>query len=290
VIKIHSYCSYKHSPSGFVYGSFLVGEKADNSDYCPSEENNANIVQTAFENGIIRRLCGKIPDSYRYIFLVRKLKYNYGNDHSDIGREVQMNFGFEFDSFDEFLSFVCGFINAEEQDAQTLYHQLADCVIPDESVKTYKYRISKKTLDLWIASIKQPLSNNENEQYKKYKKGIYITASSTSTDYTEEISSLFEFPNTINEQPVELCREKNTANYYYPLKKKSQFSKKWTQVRIKPIIVVALILIGLLAFALWKNSSKKQTNLSNKMTIPIEKTMMVDDQQIVFIKHEVMLS
>lgn len=61
-------------------------------------------------------------------------------------------------------------------------------------------------------------------------------------------------------------------------------------MRIKPIIVVALILIGLLAFALWKNSSKKQTNLSNKMTIPIEKTMMVDDQQIVFIKHEVMLS
>ena len=58
MIKIHSYCSYKHSPSGFVYGSFLVGEKADNSDYCPSEENNANIVQTAFENGIIRRLCG----------------------------------------------------------------------------------------------------------------------------------------------------------------------------------------------------------------------------------------
>ncbi len=290
MIKVHSYCTYSNSHAGFVYGSFVIGENADNTDYCLSEENNANIVQIAFENGIIRRLCGKIPSSYNYIYLIRKLKYNYGNDHSDIGREVQMNFGFEFDSYDEFLSFVFGFNNAEEQDAQTLYHQLADCVVPDKSIEIYQYRISKDTLDSWIQSIKQPLSNDENEQYKKYKKGIYITASSTSTDYTKEISSLFGFPSIINEQAVELCREENTANYYYPLKKKGQFSKKWTQVRIKPIIVVVLILIGLLAFALWKNSSKQQTNLSIKMTIPIEETMMVDDQQLVFIEHEVILS
>lgn len=298
MIKVHSYCSYKHSPSGFVYGSFEVGEKTDNADYYLSDENNNSIVQTAFENGIIRRLCGKIPDSHNYIFLIRKLKYNYGNDHSDIGREVQMNFAFEFDSFSEFLSFICGYYSNEEQDAPALNHQLADCIIPDKSVDTYKYRISKNALTSWITSIKQPLSNVENEQNKKYKNSIYITASSANTDYTEQIQDLFKFPNLISEQPVELRRENNSANYYYPIKKKIQFSKKQQQVKEQRknlggqkkkiyllILIIVIMVVALLVVicGILSSSQQNQSEINSIRTVMTND--IIDDQTVPLVDY-----
>ena len=273
MIIVHSYCSYKHSPSGFVYGSFVVDE-TNNTDYYLSDSNNAEIVQIAFENGIIRRLCGKRPDSESFIFLVRKLKYNYGNDYSDIGREVQMNLGFEFDSSDEFLSFVCGFCKTEESDAPALYKQLADCVIPDKSVEPYNYRISKRIIDSWIDSIKQPLSNDENKQFSKYKNRIYITAASSSTDYTEEIRALFSFPDSINGRFVEFCREESSPKYYYPhysQKKKNiqqnglAYQKKRIQLLV--LIVLVLIILSLLLLIFCSANKKTQTAMTHETIV-----------------------
>lgn len=298
MIKVHSYCSYKHSPLGFVYGSFEVkGKDVDNADYYLSGDNNV-IVQTAFENGIIRRLCGKIPNSSDYIFLVRKLKHNYGNNHPDIGREVQMNFGFEFDSFEEFQSFTSGFLCVEKQDAQSLYEQLADCIIPDETVETYKYKILKNRFNTWIDTIKKQLSDNDSELFKRYKKQICITTSSTVTDYTEEICNLFNFPNSINNNPVDFCRDKNTANYFYPIKKKFQFSKNPQQYlspqkkKKHPIMALMITIIFIVIFFFYgmhsSNSSKKkpiQSGINTTGTIMMidNNILMIDlDRLIIF--------
>ncbi len=273
MITVHSYCSYKNSPSGFVYGSFKIDEPADNDSYLLSDKYNRPFVRSAFECGIIRRVSGKIPNSSKYIFLVRKLKYDYGNDHDDVGREVQMNFAFEFDTFDEFSSFVSGYSNAESQNASALYKHLADCIIPDTGIETYKYRISKGEFESWIELISQGSSQKQD----KFRDRICITTSSKSTDYTENISKIFNFPYAVNGEPVEWCRNEATGDYVYPCKKKPL--DRWKS-KLRPILLVTVLVLFVLVLILLslfgihtKDADKKSVKAKNTGDIICEQNI-----------------
>ncbi len=278
MITVHSYCSYKHSPSGFVYGSFRFEESAAADSYRLSNDNNIPVVRSAFENGIIRKVCGKIPGSSKYVFLVRKLKHGYGNAHDDIGREVQMNFAFEFDSFDEFHSFASGYLNAEKQDAAVLYKKLADCIIPDKSIENYNYRIPMAAFNSWIKSIKQ--HSTAGQELNDCKESICITTSSKSMDYTEEIKKIFNFPPAVNGQSVELCRIADTSDYRYPCKKK-QFCRNPRMLTIGAVGLLILLVMLVMVLTLFgisgrhtKGTDKKPVNAKNTSEIVMNKTLI----------------
>ena len=115
MIIVHVYCSYKSSPIGFAYGTFEFMPDNDDANYYLSNANKNQFVLSSFEDGKIRRASGKCPGSSKYLFLVRKLKYDYGLSHTDFGRDVDMNFAFEFDSYDEYRRFSTNFLNFEKQ-------------------------------------------------------------------------------------------------------------------------------------------------------------------------------
>lgn len=274
MIIIHSYCTYKFSAIGFVYGSY---EYKDNLDkdmpfYKLTTSYNNPFVVSLFESGRIRRACGKLPENKNYIFLVKKMKYDYGLKHEAIGRDVDMNFAFEFDNFNEFKAFATGFDKAEKQDPKQLYKELADCICPDKSDVSYKQSINKEKFDKWFKKI---IKTEPSVEYNNLMEKIKITASSSQVDYSQDITDICHLKTELNGEAVTIEKIKESADYIYPVKKNQlllmrtlikQLNLKERQGLLEKLLVVFLISCLLLAainqYKSNKINERKTTNLS----------------------------
>lgn len=67
MIRVHTYCSYKLSPSGFQYGTFDIIDDPKEGMYYLSDENKNSIVSSAFDYSIVKRLKGKLPKKNTFI-------------------------------------------------------------------------------------------------------------------------------------------------------------------------------------------------------------------------------
>lgn len=254
MIIIHAYCSYKSSPVGFAYGSYEYSPAKDAPFYYLDHNYNNPFVLASFEDGIIRRACGKLPGSMNYIFLVRKMKHDYGLGHEEFGRDVDMNFAFEFDHFNEFKAFTTGFVHAEKKNSKQLYKELADCICPDLSVEIYKLSINKKIFDQWFCNM---IETEPSEKYNKLKEEIRITALSSQTDYSQDIAELYQFKTDLDGDSVEVRRMEESADYFYPVKKKQVLKmlplikqRKLKKRFILGIGFLIVVLIGWILFAI----------------------------------------
>lgn len=280
MIIIHVYCSYKSSPIGFAYGSYEYSAAKDTPFYYLNNNNNNSFVLSSFEDGRIRRTCGKIPDSMKYIFLVRKIKHDYGLEHEVFGRDVDMNFAFEFDHFKEFKAFTTGFVNAEKQNSKQLYRELADCICPDISVEIYKLSINKKVFDQWFCKM---IETEPSEKYNNLEERIKITASSSLVDFSRDIVDIYQLSKKdLDGELIGVQRIKESADYIYPVKdpvKKNRdvpmiplIEQSNLKKRVILGIVLVVVLISLILFTIVRQyrseefNARKTTN-SNIQTI-----------------------
>lgn len=221
MIIVHTYCSYKLSPSGFQYGTFEITDNNNEDRYYLSNEKNDNTVSSAFDFSIVKRLKGRLPNKSTFIFLFKKIFYTYDSDHDDFGGDVSINMALEFDDFKQFISFSNGFENHENNDQLKLARLLADCIVPDISITRFKYSVHKKNLDDWL---KLMLDNSPNsgsyESRFQYQLGI-VTDSIEKNLYCNDLQEIFNF-DTITQNGDEVgIKYLDDALYIYPVKKKN---------------------------------------------------------------------
>lgn len=269
MIIIHAYCSYKSSPIGFAYGSYKYNPDKDTPFYYLNNNDNNSFILSSFEDGKIRRACGKLPDSKRYIFLVRKMKHDYGLGHDVFGRDVDMNFAFEFDCFSEFKAFTTGFVDAEKKNSKQLYRELADCICPDMSVEIYKLSINKKVFDQWFSKMNEI---EPSEKYNNLEERIKITASSSLVDYSRDIADIYQLSEQdLDGELIEIKRIKESADYIYPVKKNRDLlmTPLIEQSNLKKRVILGIVLlvvvfISLILFTIVRQYRGEEFNVRKK--------------------------
>lgn len=223
MITLHIYCSYKLSTGGFQYGTFQFTPQSNGTRYFLTEENKLEIVSTAFDYSYIKKIKGKIPQKDSYLFLLKKINYQYEDDHNDFGRDITMNMAFEFDEFNEYTSFIHSFEESKKNSPKQLARELADCIIPDISITKYKLSIDKTKFDLWLNSkLNQNKSSQNNTNTSKRPTSLFITTDSSEKDfYREDLLRDFDFIYRDTEEDFVINHKENTPNYRIdPVKKK----------------------------------------------------------------------
>lgn len=146
-MRAYVYCSYKFSPVGFQIGTIKY-DAAQKNFYVPTQNNLDNFVIRAFEEGIVRKVYGLIPDSNKYIFLVKKLQQNNVDDPNEGMIDFYMNFAFEFDNFNDYNNF-CGNFNKLLEEG-TAAEECAKFIVPDRQVETFALKINAEAFNSFI--------------------------------------------------------------------------------------------------------------------------------------------
>lgn len=223
MIRVHSYCSYKLSTSGFMYGTFDITQDSK-EEYFLSEDNINNVVSSAFIHSIIKRLKGKLPkENDKYIFLFKKFTYKYDDDHDDVGGDVSLNMAFEFDKYKDFYFFMRNF---ENRDQSEISKQLADCIFPDISIKKFKFKIRKEKINTWLYNMIKDNDNIVRDESYRSKLHIYTTSGEDSQTTKKELQEIFNFDTKDeNGEEVGISYSKDQL-YIYPTKKKKCTARK----------------------------------------------------------------
>lgn len=249
MIRVHTYCSYKLSPSGFQYGAFDITNDSNEDMYYLSDKNKDSIVSSAFNYGIVKRLKGKIPKKNTFIFLFKNISYTYNSEHDDVGGDVSLNMALEFDDYKQFVLFSSRFEEHEKDKPLVLAKSLADCIVPDISITKYKLSINKKSFDCLLHSMIDCYNqqNIRTDQSIPQDKLIIITDSYEKNLYCKELQEIFKF-DTINANGDELkITYFGDAIYIYPGKKKDathQMQKAKHDLLLK--IFAMVLIIGLI--------------------------------------------
>lgn len=272
MIRVHAYCSYKLSPSGFQYGTFDITDDENEGMYYLSDDNKDAIVSSAFDYSIVKRLKGKIPNKSTFVFLFKKISYTYDSEHDDVGGDVSLNMAFEFDDYKQFVSFSNRFESDEKKDPLELARVLADCIAPDISITKYKLSIHKKNIDDWLKPMIDDQQNNDTDLSRLQCQLGIITDSNEKNLYSNDLQEIFNF-NTINENGDELgIKHLEGAMYIYPAKKKEEFLKnQLLQQRVKRTLFLILKMIFvvslIIAFVILMIAIIPKNNKSNAMEI-----------------------
>ena len=191
MITIHVYCSYRLSPVGYHYG-VLRYPVSGGGDYCalasPEESPATRFVKTAFDNGFITKVIGKIPDSNSYVFLVKRYHYSYPEGHADIGKDVSMNMAFEFSEAGDYNRFVLSFDRELNDDEAELNRKMADMIHPDYAIPDYALNINRENLDAFMSEM---LNAQLDAQSSDPIKRTSFFVLSARKDYSEELGQLF---------------------------------------------------------------------------------------------------
>lgn len=223
MIIVHTYCSYKLSPSGFQYGTFVVKTDENEDMYYLSDDRTDNIVSSAFDYSIIKRLKGRIPDKNTFVYLFKKILHTYDTDHDDFGGDVSINMAFEFDDYDQFVSFLGAFEDSEDNSPVKLAKSLADCIFPNISITKFKLSIRKQLFDTWLKTMVTQPPSNDNEKLRLKKRLCIITDSCEKDLYTCELQQIFNFKNHNNNgDELRIKHLKDTPNYIYPIIKEKK--------------------------------------------------------------------
>lgn len=245
MIRVHTYCSYKLSPSGFQYGTFDITDDTNDGMYYLSDKNKDSVVSSAFNYGIVKRLKGKIPKKNTFIFLFKNISYTYDSEHDDFGGDVALNMAFEFDDYKQFVLFSNVFESHEKNGPLVLAKSLADCIVPDILITKYKLSINKKNIDDWLKLMidshnQQNIGNDQSRL--QYKLGI-ITDSYEKNIYCNELQEIFNF-DTTNENGDELkIAYLEDAMYIYPDKKKDATHQR---SKVKPNLLLKIFTMALI--------------------------------------------
>ncbi len=157
-MRAYVYCSYKFSPVGFKMGT-ITYSAAQKDFYIPTNTNLDKLVVKAFEQGFVRKIYGLVPDSQKYILLVKKLRQNDVEDPNEGTIDVYMNFAFEFDSFGDFNNF-CGNFNALSNAAE----ECAKFIVPDRNVDTFALKIDADKFNSFIAKMLRPNDGGQEDK------------------------------------------------------------------------------------------------------------------------------
>lgn len=196
---VHVCASYKRSPVGFQPGSF-IWQKNTLPYYNLSNCKENEILYQVFEQGFINGMKGKLPNTTKYVFLIKDVEYSYDN-HEEFGRDVYGNLIFEFDNVKEYSLFVSGY---QSTDSSLSSRMIADFIVPDRTNKQYALHIDAALFDKFVEKVH---CNSQTESMTN--DSFEVSTISANTRYDEQLNKLFG-----------VVFEKEGYVYKYPPKKK----------------------------------------------------------------------
>lgn len=221
-MRAYVYCSYKFSPVGFQIGTIKY-DAAQKNFYVPTKNNLDNFVVKAFEEGFVRKVYGLIPNSDKYIFLVKKLQQNNVDDSNEGMIDIYMNFALEFDNFGDFNNF-CGNFN-ELLEEGTAASECAKFIVPDRQVETFALKIDAEAFNSFI---KEMLSKSNGGQVAKK---IFVEVISTKLDESK-LQETFERD----------FGKSDEKKFVYPAEKKT-LPTLWKGVGIIGALILGIYLV-----------------------------------------------
>lgn len=90
-MEIYYYCSYTGSPVGFQLGRLDCEKLAKNAGSL-SKDGILPLIKNCFDQGLVRRACGRIPETEQYVLLVKGLTAKGTGDRATA--EYYINFAF----------------------------------------------------------------------------------------------------------------------------------------------------------------------------------------------------
>ena len=252
MITIHAYCSYRLSPVGYHYG-VLRYPVSGGGDYCalaPPEKSPATrFVKTAFDNGFISNVRGKIPGTESYVFLVKRYHHSYPEGHADIGKDVNMNMAFEFDEFNDYKRFATSFYRKLNDDEAELKRKMADLIHPDYAVPDYALNINRENLDAFMSEMLN--AQSDAQPGDPIEKTAFFVLSAQK-DYCDELTQLFALDSVY----YGVYRSRSNDKKYMYAKKKAL--RATGQPNLPVWLILILILITLLGVFLLTLGQKKK--------------------------------
>ena len=221
-MRAYVYCSYKFSPVGFQIGTIKY-DAAQKNFYVPTKDKLDNFVIKAFEEGFVRKVYGLIPDSGKYIFLVKKLQKRDVEDPNEGMIDIYMNFAFEFDNFNDYNNF-CGNFN-ELLEAETAADECARFIVPDRLIETFALKIDAEAFNKFI---KEMLSTSSGRQVDKK---IFVEVISAKLDKSK-LQEIFG-------RDFGKVEEKK---FVYPAEKK-KFPNLWIGAGIISAVILGILLV-----------------------------------------------
>lgn len=205
---VHVCASYKRSPVGFQPGSF-IWQKNTLPYYNLSNCKGNEILYQVFEQGFINGMKGKLPNTTKYVFLIKDVEYSYDN-HEEFGRDVYGNLIFEFDNLKEYSLFVSGY---QSTDSSLSSRMIADFIVPDRTNKQYALHIDAALFDKFVEKVH---CNSQTESMAN--DSFEVSTISANTRYDEQLNKLFG-----------VVFEKEGYVYVYPPKKKHILNRRRNQ-------------------------------------------------------------
>ena len=178
-------------------------------DYIPDNKSLNKFVVTSFEQGIINKIYGLLPESSKYIYLVKNLQKNKVIDKNEGEIDIYMNFAFEFDNYDTYKNFAANFDNLSTEQA---VDECSKFIVPDRSVGTYALKVKATEFNSFVEKMSKSVNGGNND------KTIYIEVV-PSKPQEEKLQNIFhyEFENLGNKK------------YCYPVKKNASMRAPQTK-------------------------------------------------------------
>jgi len=236
-MKIYVYCSYKLSPVGFKLGTIDYNcDKDEDFCYLPKDENINCYVEKAFCEGIIKKISGKLPNSEKYIYMIKKIHYTNTNSSEDMGSNKKGNFAFEFDSYDEYKMF------SDKPNIDKLAEIMDKFIVPDLNVEenSYALKIKHKELTEFINLLK----NDKSKHQRKDDKDDFVVELRSKSDYIQKISNIFDLQ--FSKSDYEYIYNPNNKDMKNNLSEKKKKRTILIRVKAAAIILAILMLIVLL--------------------------------------------
>lgn len=219
-MRIYSNSSYKYSPTGFAIG-FVESSELTKDGYSLLKPCKDELIKKLFESGDVKFAYGKLPNSGKYVYLVKKLECSFRND-DNVEAKKYCNFAFVFDSVKEYSAFKINY------NSQLLIRQMNSFIVPDGMIEKFGLKIQNSYLNEYINScIKGDIPMDVDSE-------LYIDTTSSNNDISKKLSELFL---------ISLCKENG-----------SLYSTKKKQIVPIPIIasviaaaIITIIVVTLLA-------------------------------------------
>ena len=224
--ELYSYCSYKGSPVGFRIGKTKVENEIELT-LC--DDNINQFIRKSFESGMITCVFGKLPNSDKYVYLVKKLEYT-GNNGESI---IYMNFAWIFSDYEKYISFVSGIKDLSDDKISEIMYKIIE---PDSNDENFALKINGKKL---VNAIKNISSEDVmNERDSRSRDSLCVKVVSKSID-EKRINELY---NGLYEEKFAFIKHKN-SDYDYELKKKNPTNKDKNIAIIGLLILIVIIVM-----------------------------------------------
>ena len=206
-MKVYTYCSYRFSPVGFILGTFEADPENSSDGYVVPEvdTDKDSVVRKCFEDGLIQKVFGNIPETEEYFILLKKIECDYKNED---GMSIPKYGNFAFSTTDpkEYLNML---YNLDKMPPSELAAAMNAFLIPDSKAENVAIRIDMEPFSEFLRRItRQTPSEND-------KAPDYLTI--------DAISSSDKVTNTLRERFSDFDVSPGSNNRYFIKKKQQNF-------------------------------------------------------------------